>query len=165
MYYPYFGYQLSQIWIRKFFLFLFLCLVSIQRPSSHSNRENTYGRKIPRKSLSFKQEFITNKKDIFMTLLPFSVYVVLQSQMFPFLDSWQVGEPCFRIMARVMGVRTKWEELYDVFIIGLTSFNQALNGFIMMATQTGKLLYISDNAAEYLGHSMVTRSYYKFCMI
>lgn len=25
----------------------------------------------------------------------------------------------------------------------------------MMATQTGKLLYISDNAAEYLGHSMV----------
>ena len=33
---------------------------------------------------------------------------------------------------------------------------QALNGFLMMATQTGKLLYISDNAAEYLGHSMVT---------
>ena len=27
----------------------------------------------------------------------------------------------------------------------------------MMATQTGKLLYISDNAAEYLGHSMVRK--------
>ncbi len=26
----------------------------------------------------------------------------------------------------------------------------------MMTTQTGKLLYISDNAAEYLGHSMVS---------
>ena len=34
-------------------------------------------------------------------------------------------------------------------------FLQGLNGFIMMTTQTGKLLYISDNAAEYLGHSMV----------
>lgn len=33
---------------------------------------------------------------------------------------------------------------------------QALNGFLMMLTQKGKLLYISDNAAEYLGHSMVS---------
>ena len=34
-------------------------------------------------------------------------------------------------------------------------FFQAMNGFLLLATQTGKLLYISDNAAEYLGHSMV----------
>lgn len=34
-------------------------------------------------------------------------------------------------------------------------FFQAMNGFIMMMTQNGKLLYISENAAEYLGHSMV----------
>lgn len=33
-------------------------------------------------------------------------------------------------------------------------FSQALSGFLMMLTQNGKLLYISDNAAEYLGHSM-----------
>ena len=33
---------------------------------------------------------------------------------------------------------------------------QAMNGFLLLATQTGKLLYISDNAAEYLGHSMVS---------
>lgn len=33
---------------------------------------------------------------------------------------------------------------------------QALSGFLMMLTQNGKLLYISDNAAEYLGHSMVS---------
>ncbi|KAK8734420.1 hypothetical protein OTU49_017447, partial [Cherax quadricarinatus] len=33
-------------------------------------------------------------------------------------------------------------------------FSKAMNGFIMMLTQAGKLLYISDNAAEYLGHSM-----------
>lgn len=33
---------------------------------------------------------------------------------------------------------------------------QALSGFLMMMTQNGKLLYISDNAAEYLGHSMVS---------
>ena len=37
-------------------------------------------------------------------------------------------------------------------------FLQGLNGFIMMTTQTGKLLYISDNAAEYLGHSMVSNN-------
>lgn len=33
---------------------------------------------------------------------------------------------------------------------------QAMSGFLMMMTQNGKLLYISDNAAEYLGHSMVS---------
>jgi len=33
-------------------------------------------------------------------------------------------------------------------------FSKALNGFVMMITQTGKLLYISENASEYLGHSM-----------
>ena len=33
---------------------------------------------------------------------------------------------------------------------------QATNGFLMITTQNGKLLYISDNAAEYLGHSMVS---------
>ncbi|XP_076069659.1 uncharacterized protein LOC143041546 isoform X2 [Oratosquilla oratoria] len=33
-------------------------------------------------------------------------------------------------------------------------FSKALSGFLMMMTQGGKLLYISDNAAEYLGHSM-----------
>ncbi|KAI4478786.1 hypothetical protein M0804_011532 [Polistes exclamans] len=33
-------------------------------------------------------------------------------------------------------------------------FFQAMSGFIMMMTQQGKLLYISENAAEYLGHSM-----------
>ncbi|CAG0883614.1 unnamed protein product [Cyprideis torosa] len=31
---------------------------------------------------------------------------------------------------------------------------KALSGFLMILTQTGKLIYISDNAAEYLGHSM-----------
>ncbi|CAH1158489.1 unnamed protein product [Phyllotreta striolata] len=35
-------------------------------------------------------------------------------------------------------------------------FSKALSGFLMMMTQNGKLLYISDNAAEYLGHSMVS---------
>lgn len=37
---------------------------------------------------------------------------------------------------------------------------QALNGFLMMMTQNGKLLYISDNAAEYLGHSMASFFFY-----
>eukprot|EP00094_Tigriopus_californicus_P014081 TCALIF_13637-PA protein Name:"Similar to npas4 Neuronal PAS domain-containing protein 4 (Danio rerio)" AED:0.36 eAED:0.36 QI:0/0.25/0.2/0.6/0.75/0.6/5/0/245 len=35
-----------------------------------------------------------------------------------------------------------------------TSKILAMSGFLMMSTQSGKLLYISDNAAEYLGHSM-----------
>ncbi|VVC95105.1 unnamed protein product [Leptidea sinapis] len=33
-------------------------------------------------------------------------------------------------------------------------FSKAMSGFMMMMTQNGKLLYISENAAEYLGHSM-----------
>ncbi|XP_044596074.1 neuronal PAS domain-containing protein 4 isoform X1 [Cotesia glomerata] len=33
-------------------------------------------------------------------------------------------------------------------------FSKAMSGFIMMMTHQGKLLYISENAAEYLGHSM-----------
>lgn len=37
---------------------------------------------------------------------------------------------------------------------------QALSGFLMMLTQNGKLLYISDNAAEYLGHSMVSTKFH-----
>lgn len=42
----------------------------------------------------------------------------------------------------------------------LCRVSQALSGFLMMMTQNGKLLYISDNAAEYLGHSMVSSSLY-----
>lgn len=34
-----------------------------------------------------------------------------------------------------------------------------MSGFLMMLTQNGKLLYISDNAAEYLGHSMVSANF------
>ncbi|GBP16126.1 Neuronal PAS domain-containing protein 4 [Eumeta japonica] len=37
---------------------------------------------------------------------------------------------------------------------GLSFIFQAMNGFMMIMTQNGKLLYISENAAEYLGHSM-----------
>lgn len=37
-------------------------------------------------------------------------------------------------------------------------FSKAMSGFIMMMTQQGKLLYISENAAEYLGHSMVKKN-------
>jgi len=33
-------------------------------------------------------------------------------------------------------------------------FAKALDGFLLMITQTGRILYISENAAEYLGHSM-----------
>lgn len=36
-----------------------------------------------------------------------------------------------------------------------------MSGFLIMMTQNGKLLYISDNAAEYLGHSMVSTHYYR----
>merc|ERR1711936_741117 len=33
-------------------------------------------------------------------------------------------------------------------------FAKALDGFMLIITQTGRILYISENAAEYLGHSM-----------
>ena len=32
---------------------------------------------------------------------------------------------------------------------------QALTGFILVTTRDGKLVYISENVTEYLGHSMV----------
>lgn len=35
----------------------------------------------------------------------------------------------------------------------------------MMMTQNGKLLYISDNAAEYLGHSMVSEKEFQFYIL
>ena len=44
--------------------------------------------------------------------------------------------------------------IFDDARESLKHFLQALNGFVMMITQTGKLLYISENASEYLGHSM-----------
>lgn len=42
------------------------------------------------------------------------------------------------------------------YVLIVLLFSQALNGFIIMMTQGGKLLFVSDNAAEYLGHSMVS---------
>lgn len=38
-----------------------------------------------------------------------------------------------------------------------------MNVFMMMMTQNGKLLYISENAAEYLGHSMVGSVLFLHC--
>jgi hypothetical protein len=40
-----------------------------------------------------------------------------------------------------------------------------MNGFLMMMTQNGKLLYISDNAAEYLGHSMASSFLFFFLLL
>ncbi|XP_076314381.1 uncharacterized protein LOC143226823 [Tachypleus tridentatus] len=45
-------------------------------------------------------------------------------------------------------------ELSPEPVIPHFGFSKALSGFLMMMTQNGKLLYISDNSAEYLGHSM-----------
>ncbi|GFS26746.1 neuronal PAS domain-containing protein 4 [Elysia marginata] len=36
-----------------------------------------------------------------------------------------------------------------------TDFFQALSGFVLVTTREGKLLYISENVTDYLGHSMV----------
>ncbi|GFO34703.1 neuronal pas domain-containing protein 4, partial [Plakobranchus ocellatus] len=36
-----------------------------------------------------------------------------------------------------------------------TDFFQALSGFVLVTTRDGKLLYISENVTDYLGHSMV----------
>ncbi len=37
-------------------------------------------------------------------------------------------------------------------------FLQSMEGFVLVSTQDGKLLYISENVTEYLGHSMVRNS-------
>ena len=58
-------------------------------------------------------------------------------------------EANLNIQHRILAVRIQ--------LMGL-NLSQAMNGFLLLATQTGKLLYISDNAAEYLGHSMVSDS-------
>ncbi|XP_066248650.1 PAS domain-containing protein cky-1 isoform X1 [Euwallacea similis] len=55
-----------------------------------------------------------------------------------------------------------FQQAFKYHCIGLqvptpnVGFSKALSGFLIMMTQNGKLLYISDNAAEYLGHSMVS---------
>ena len=41
-----------------------------------------------------------------------------------------------------------------LYLLCLSSF-QAMTGFLLITTREGKLLYISDNVTEYLGHSMV----------
>ncbi len=41
------------------------------------------------------------------------------------------------------------------------SIFQALHGFLIAMTSTGKLLYMSENVTDYLGHSMVSQD----CMI
>lgn len=50
-------------------------------------------------------------------------------------------------------LKAKKQQSINLIRLRNSSF-QALSGFLMMLTQNGKLLYISDNAAEYLGHSM-----------
>lgn len=44
---------------------------------------------------------------------------------------------------------------------GLDS-SKALRGFLIMLNRTGKLLHVSDNASEYLGHSIVG-FFFGFC--
>lgn len=41
--------------------------------------------------------------------------------------------------------------------VSLKAFDscKAMKGFLMMLTRNGKMLYISENASEYLGHSVV----------
>ena len=36
----------------------------------------------------------------------------------------------------------------------------ALRGFLLMMTKQGRLLYISDNVADYLGHSVVSNLFF-----
>lgn len=46
-------------------------------------------------------------------------------------------------------------------IISSTNFCrfQALAGFLLITTRDGKLVYISENVTEYLGHSMVSTNF------
>lgn len=39
------------------------------------------------------------------------------------------------------------------------SYLQSLTGFLLLTTRDGKLLYISENVTEYLGHSMVSNTF------
>lgn len=55
-----------------------------------------------------------------------------------------------------LNLRVIFEEHLTSVLIFVFCLFQALSGFLIMMTQNGKLLYISDNAAEYLGHSMVS---------
>lgn len=44
---------------------------------------------------------------------------------------------------------------WTVIICFSIVYFQALTGFILVTTRDGKLVYISENVTEYLGHSMV----------
>ncbi|XP_071788122.1 uncharacterized protein [Asterias amurensis] len=49
----------------------------------------------------------------------------------------------------VVTSRPSWDDVSPF------DFTQALHGFLLMMTRQGKLLYISENVTDYLGHSMV----------
>uniref|UniRef100_A0A182SFE4 PAS domain-containing protein n=1 Tax=Anopheles maculatus TaxID=74869 RepID=A0A182SFE4_9DIPT len=69
---------------------------------------------------------------------------------------WEQGREYLWPVCRVNSVHTRALTRLPKMggISGYRSAYMALSGFLMMLTQNGKLLYISDNAAEYLGHSM-----------
>ena len=50
-------------------------------------------------------------------------------------------------------------DVVSVFNIVLCDILQALAGFLLVATIKGKILFVSENVEDYLGHSMVSLSF------
>ena len=84
------------------------------------------------------------------------VYMQINSFLFAFYIYIIIIAHAFIICFRAIRVYKNMLLEREITNVYFCCFLQGLNGFIMMTTQTGKLLYISDNAAEYLGHSMVS---------
>lgn len=68
---------------------------------------------------------------------------------------WKISHTAYHLVVTLI----LFKRHFNALVLKISVFMnllQAMSGFLMMLTQNGKLLYISDNAAEYLGHSMVS---------
>lgn len=57
-----------------------------------------------------------------------------------------------------MAITTRQEESGNGSLLSLGELSEVFNalpGFLLLISSEGKLLYLSDNVAEHLGHSMV----------
>lgn len=59
------------------------------------------------------------------------------------------------VYIRKCNIMTRWFGTTNVPTDNPFDFFQALAGFLLITTRDGKLVYISENVTEYLGHSMV----------
>lgn len=128
---------------KKFKEFLWNCVPTWGLECRYRSARDIY--RYPQSGPSCSQWFLDHRQT-------FPVYFLLIYFILWLLDCFQIKQIDFgEYLPTILRMYLFGSALKNFFCLF-----QALNGFLMMMTQNGKLLYISDNAAEYLGHSMVS---------